>query len=591
MNKKLIVYFIVSAIFCVFISDSLLAQAQYLLDWKLHNVGKVRQVVTNQGTMNKAWTKYPGLIMAEFPPGSDEEHVFQGGIWVGAINPNGDTLVSETQSHNYCEFFPGNSPADLIFTAKKGDTLHIPWWDPYIGISDQDFICRYNDYNKLDISNHKPLYVDIIQTSHAWSSPPVDEFVLFQYYIMPTRVNLKNAYIAFWLHGSCGNVNVATNFIDEYTKYFAEYHMGVDEDDPEGDDGRTISPVGFSVLEVSEPVSKWTFKYYEHENMPVRDGAEYREMSSGTIMPNRYETARAHIIVAFGPFDLNVGDTLKVVMGEVFGYGIKGLLANAKYLQYLQEKGFRLPSPPPSPKVTARISSKQVILDWTPPLDSASNPEQYTDQYRGDGIKKPFEGYRIYRSTKSLDGPWTLLGDYDKAGDDIGYNTGLQYTYTDDGLMNYVEYYYAVTAYSMPDKSVNFPSQESSISANAITIVPGTDPPQTVGKVTVIPNPYRGDIAYTSYIPPWEKPQKGRQWMEQDRRILFNNLPEKCEIKIYTLAGDLVYTMYHENTIQGYEAWNLTSSVGQAVASGIYLFSVEDKKNGQVQVGKFVIIK
>jgi hypothetical protein len=38
-------------------------------------------------------------------------------------------------------------------------------------------------------------------------------------------------------------------------------------------------------------------------------------------------------------------------------------------------------------------------------------------------------------------------------------------------------------------------------------------------------------------------------------------------------------------------ATNLTSSVGQAISSGLYLFTVEDKKNGNVQVGKFVIIK
>ena len=41
----------------------------------------------------------------------------------------------------------------------------------------------------------------------------------------------------------------------------------------------------------------------------------------------------------------------------------------------------------------------------------------------------------------------------------------------------------------------------------------------------------------------------------------------------------------------GYEDWNLTSSIGQAISSGIYLFTVEDVANGKVQVGKFVIIK
>ena len=113
-----------------------------------------------------------------------------------------------------------------------------------------------------------------------------------------------------------------------------------------------------------------------------------------------------------------------------------------------------------------------------------------------------------------------------------------------------------------------------------------------MGEVAAVPNPYRGDIAYSSYNPPWEKPTGDRPWwMEQDRRIQFINLPPLCEIKIYSLAGDLVYTLQHNDPTRGYEDWNLTSSVGQAISSGLYLFTAEDKSNGNVQVGKFVIIK
>ena len=79
--------------------------------------------------------------------------------------------------------------------------------------------------------------------------------------------------------------------------------------------------------------------------------------------------------------------------------------------------------------------------------------------------------------------------------------------------------------------------------------------------------------------------------MEQDRRIQFINLPAHCEIKIYTLAGEVVATLEHDNAQKGYEDWNLTSSIGQAISSGLYLFTVQDIKNGNVQVGKFVIIK
>lgn len=561
------------------------------LDWKLTTVGQVRQVLTNQGTLNKASTRFPGLINCEYPPGSGEEHLYQGGIWVGAVMPNGDTAVSETQSHfGFNEFYPSPEPWDTIWVGSKGDTLNIPYWPGYVALSDQDFVCRYSDDALLNIPDHKPLDLDIIQTTYSWGSGQLDAFLLHTYYILPKKIPLKDAYVAFWLHGSTGTINCGDNFIDEYTHYFPKTHMGVDEDSPGFCDGTAISPIGFAVMSPSDTTLRWSFTYWEHETMPLRDPAEYQVMSSGTIMPDRLDPARAHIILSFGPFQLKVGDTLKVQMAEVFGTGMSGMLKNAAYLQFLKSKSFRVPSPPPRPVFSVTTDSHQATLAWGPQVGGV-DPETYTDPYRGDTISHPFEGYRLYKSTKSADGPWTLLADYDVI-DSYGFNTGLQYRYVDTGLLNNIEYYYSLTTYSLPDRVINFPLQESSVSGNVRTVIPGTAPPPTVGEVAVVPNPYRGDVVYNSYNPPWEKPSAGRPyWMEQDRRIQFINLPPSCEIKIYTLAGDVVNTIRHSDPNKGYEDWNLTSHVGQAIASGIYLFSCEDLQNGKVQVGKFVIIK
>jgi hypothetical protein len=40
-----------------------------------------------------------------------------------------------------------------------------------------------------------------------------------------------------------------------------------------------------------------------------------------------------------------------------------------------------------------------------------------------------------------------------------------------------------------------------------------------------------------------------------------------------------------------YDYWDLITRNTQAVVSGLYLFSVEDKETGKTQLGKFVIIK
>jgi hypothetical protein len=576
-------------------------QQNVYLDWRMHDVGKVRQFISNIGSL---WPTgyllgdFTGLIYCEFPPASFEEHIGEGGIWVGGI-VTGDTLVSVTTSWNSSnEFFPGPEADDSIWVVAKGDTVDIPFWPDYVGVSDQDFVCLYSDYNLTNIANHLPMYVDVIQTSHAWSSPPLDEFIVYNFYVIPTRYDIKDGYIAYWLDGNVGYRGQGWSFaLDDFSEYYESIYMGVSVDAPGGTDALAFSPIGMKIFppDTVDPASlRWTFNWYEGQGgsaPPSNDVDRYLQMAEGIIMQNQLEPVGSQFIVSFGPFDIAVGDTLHFSIGEVLGEGIAGLMKNVDRLIWLENNNFRVPSPPPRPPLRVEIRSHEAHLKWNA-LPGQKNPETYTDPYRADSAEVPFEGYRVYKSTKSATGPWTLLAEFDLPDNEFGSNTGLDSQYTDLGLLNNFEYYYTVVAFSKPDTVADFPSQESSVNANAVTIVPGTAPPADVGKVAVVPNPYRGDIAYHEYNPPWERPDPSRDlWLEQDRRVQFINLPAQCEIKIYTLSGDLVATLRHNSFDRGFEDWNLTSDIGQAVASGIYLFTVEDNNTGNVQVGKFVIIK
>ena len=117
--------------------------------------------------------------------------------------------------------------------------------------------------------------------------------------------------------------------------------------------------------------------------------------------------------------------------------------------------------------------------------------------------------------------------------------------------------------------------------------------------VVVVPNPYRGDVDYRDMG--WEDNDGQYVYAEEYRKIAFLNIPERCVIRIYTLAGDLCKTIAHNgysdsDTPYWYGKngayWNLINENRQAVMSGIYLFSVQDvdKKNDDF-VGKFVIMK
>ncbi len=152
--------------------------------------------------------------------------------------------------------------------------------------------------------------------------------------------------------------------------------------------------------------------------------------------------------------------------------------------------------------------------------------------------------------------------------------------------------YLAVTASDFGDPQTGTMPLKSSPSINGISITPtkvsGED------KVYVVPNPYRADVDYSGS---WE--YTGKTWFEDDRKIVFLNIPNKSVIKVYTLAGDLVKIIGHndearssEKFAENGESWNLINDNEQAVTSGIYLFSVRDLNDDSYSyVGKFVIIK
>ncbi len=97
----------------------------------------------------------------------------------------------------------------------------------------------------------------------------------------------------------------------------------------------------------------------------------------------------------------------------------------------------------------------------------------------------------------------------------------------------------------------------------------------TLSNVRVVPNPY---ILHTRF-----------ESTPYDRRLMFTNLPEQCEIHIYNIAGEHINTIYHTNNL-GYEYWDLRTKYGLEVAYGLYIFVVKTDNNTKAK-GKFVIIK
>jgi len=252
---------------------------------------------------------------------------------------------------------------------------------------------------------------------------------------------------------------------------------------------------------------------------------------------------------------------------------------------------------------------------WTEPFDDANGdlvwnaPEPFADR-DGNGEWDPGEPYEDLDANGRRD-PGESFDDLDGDGVFDVADDYTVYEYRVEPVRSLFPRLYAVTASDFGDFLTGTEPLESSKTASAVAAAPSGLPGRPV---RAVPNPYRMDRDYTQpYLVgsdpeglsggvSWENQDDGSPefWPQQDRRIDFVNLPERCLIRIYTVAGDLVQILPHN--LDGdrdrswssphSESWNLNSRNFQIVAPGLYLFSVEDRtpEGGGTQVGKFVII-
>jgi hypothetical protein len=541
-------------------------------------------------------------------------------------------------------------------------------------ISHQDFLCDFTDTNTVvpgtippvEIPDHTPLGIGVHLETYAWNYSFADAFVILNLQITNVTAHLiEDLYVGYWADVSVGNMNYTNiyvpgggwNWYDNLNGFDQEHQMAYSYD-ANGDDGWAESYVGIRFLGSNPHPSDWDVYYNEWQwnrsssfeypdfVMPINDMERYDKMSTqGNLaaIPSDpvNDVGSWMILITAGPLgDLPPDSSINVVWAVVCGRWAPGegdsperranltLNSNWALIAYHGEDSngdgilepeedtnhdgilnrYILPAPPPSPQLHVEPGDRQVTLYWDNSPESAIDP--ITRQ-------QDFEGYRIYssRKTAGIQGGYTLLAQFDLQ-DNIGYNTGLQpitlpepitidgvtyqYRFVNEGVLNGWPSgnAFAVTAFDQGDPQNNLESLESSITENLTYTYPGTPTASEAGKVYVYPNPYKVAAAWDG---------SG----DRERLLWFANLPARCTIKIYTLAGDLVKTLNHDAATYngsnverlstgfgnaqralpgGEHAWDLISQYDQAIATGLYLFTVKDDR-GNTQVGKFLVIK
>ncbi len=102
--------------------------------------------------------------------------------------------------------------------------------------------------------------------------------------------------------------------------------------------------------------------------------------------------------------------------------------------------------------------------------------------------------------------------------------------------------------------------------------------------IRVVPNPYV--VTHSAEARLLSSQTSGRG----EREIRFTFIPPNSSVKIFTVRGELIKTLYHDNLYVGDVFWNLRTEENIDAAYGVYIFVVEAPGIGK-KIGKFALIK
>jgi len=226
------------------------------------------------------------------------------------------------------------------------------------------------------------------------------------------------------------------------------------------------------------------------------------------------------------------------------------------------------------------------------------NPTAYTrtDPFKYDGYLYYFEPVDYNMSDLSdPDGIHKLYPDAVLDTSDVDEEGRLryyEYEFVIKDLQTTVPWFVSVTAFDFghPPKSLDPLESNPELNMVEVFAIGQGDDAYTDLKAFVYPNPYRVDANYA---------QRGLEnrgdytSTERARRIYFANLPPRCTIKVFSLDGDLIKQIEHDEPAwsgtRTVEEWDLISRNVQAIVSGLYYWTVESDYG--TQIGKLVILK
>lgn len=182
----------------LFISVTAL-QAQVPSQSRFTNVGRIGLMVNNFGTFGRPTVRSntQGPPSLAFPRGSGVEHLFEAGIWIGAL-VNGQVRVSTSSVDASSGYSTGGQGFEITQLSPIKERSKLPGSSSFSSsaISHQDFLITQTDSfvvipgTSIPISGHQnPLGAVINLETYAWNFPFADFFVICNYTITNASQN------------------------------------------------------------------------------------------------------------------------------------------------------------------------------------------------------------------------------------------------------------------------------------------------------------------------------------------------------------------------------------------------------------------
>ena len=452
----------------------------------VHNKSNIGSYFVNQGKLYaQDYSQGPTF---EWPIGSTHEFVYRANPYVGIP---GNVIQGRFRTHTKWEAAAGynNRDSAQIAFSDKPFTWPATGWPVkdasgnLVFVSNQDSYCVYND----SVNDKGILNIQVNQTGYAFSPQSVRDMVIYIFDVINRSTRTYDSlYFGIYADISCGG----SDYVEDYghrkmvfdkslNRVYLYKTTGVSYEW----NGYPSGYFGYMLLQtpkvngVQLGATDWHYNRYDDDL--DQDSVLYGILSSspmlyadqlgphyfhlgqnapnphyddpGTISPDGDDIIST---MGSGPYTINPGDTLRFITAWVGAGTVADMDSITAHAYSLLGNGFVIAQPPAPPKVSAVAGDGRVYITW----DNRS--ESSRDLFTG---AVNFEGYNLYKSTDqglhwdqidrnavSASPQFVPIATYDKV-DGIGKDVGLRHSYVDSSVTNGFQYWYSVTAYSVPN--------------------------------------------------------------------------------------------------------------------------------------------